>query len=474
MDAMDRYDLCVIGSGPAGQRAAVQAAKIGRRVCVIERRETVGGVAINTGTIPSKALREAVLHFTAFRHRGVYGKHYSVKRDVTIEDLTYWCQHVISNEISVTQNQLERNDVEVIHGAGSFAGPNKVIVRHGNDTMEVEADHVLIATGTRPARPPGMAFDHTHVVDADGVLTLPRLPSTMMVVGGGVIGTEYASMLAALGVKVTLIEGRDELLGFVDDEIGEALQYHLRQSGMTLRLGEKVVSVERVPAPANTRSNDGELVQATLESGKVLHAQTLLYAVGRQGCTEELNLGAVGLEADDRGRLRVNEHYQTSVGHIYAAGDVIGFPALASTSMEQGRLAACHMFGLRTESTPELFPYGIYSVPEISMVGWTEQDLTKEDIPYESGVAHYREIARGQLIGDEIGMLKLLIHQESRQVLGVHAIGTGATEIVHIGQAVMALRGTADFFINNVFNYPTFAECYKVAALNAVNKMMPV
>jgi NAD(P) transhydrogenase len=373
--------------------------------------------------------------------------------------------------VQVTAHQLERNDVDVVYGTARFDGPNRISIRHGGDESELEAEHVVIATGTRPARPDNIEFDTTHVVDADGVLNLPRLPRTMIVVGGGVIGTEYASMMQALGVKVTLVEGRSELLGFVDDEIGEALQYHLRQNGMTLRLNERAVTVKRVPAPENSKSNAGELVEVTLESGKILRAETLLYAIGRQGCTGDLNLDAVGLAADDRGRLQVNEHYQTPVPHIYAVGDVIGFPALASTSMEQGRLAACHMFELRSDSTPELFPYGIYAVPEISMVGWTEQGLTEADIPYESGVAHYREIARGQLVGDPIGMLKLLVHQESRHVLGVHCIGTGATEIVHIGQAVMALRGTADYFVNTVFNYPTFAECYKVAALNAVNKL---
>ncbi len=295
-----------------------------------------------------------------------------------------------------------------------------------------------------------------------------------MVVGGGVIGTEYASMLQALGVKVTLIEGRASLLGFVDAEIGEALQYHLRQSGMTLRMGERVVRVGLVEAQDQGRTVDGKLVEASLESGKVLRADALLYAVGRQGCTDELGLERVGLEADGRGRLTVNEHYQTSVGHVYAAGDVIGFPALASTSMEQGRLAACHMFKVRSRSTPELFPLGIYSIPEISMVGWTEEKLTENDIPFETGIANYREIARGQLLGDDIGMLKLLVHQETREILGVHCIGTGSTEIIHIGQAVMALRGTVDYFVDTVFNYPTLAECYKVAALNAVNKLIHV
>lgn len=468
---MSTFDLCVIGSGPAGQRAAIQAAKLGKRVAVVERREVVGGVAINTGTIPSKALREAILHLSGFKHRSVYGEGYAVKDAITIEDLTFWCQQVIKNEIDVVRAQLVRNGVELLTGTASFAGPNRVEFRHGNETSAVEARHFLIATGTRPARPDHIGFDHARVVDADGLLNLPRLPRTLTVVGGGVIGTEYASMMQALGVKVTLIEARHGLLDFLDDEIAESLQYHLRQAGATLRLGERVVRVDVADAPEGSRSPDGKLVEARLESGKVLRSEALLYCVGRQGCTDDLNLDAIGLSADDRGRLAVNEHYQTEASHVYAGGDVIGFPALASTSMEQGRLAACHMFGVRSNSTPELFPFGVYAVPEISMVGWTERALTEQDIPFESGVAHYREIARGQLLGDLTGMLKLLVHQDSRQVLGVHCIGQGATELIHIGQAVMSLKGTVDYFVESVFNYPTLAECYKVAAHAVVNKL---
>lgn len=468
---MEKYDLCVIGSGPAGQKAAVQAAKLGKRVCVVERTEVVGGVAINTGTIPSKSLREAILHLTGFKERGFYGQSYTVKQKITIEDLISWCQHIIKAEVEITRAQLQRNGIEVITGTASFKDPNWVAVVHGSDVSAINADFVYVATGTRPARPPEIPFDDSHIVDADGILRLPTLPKTLIVVGGGVIGTEYASMMQALGVKVTLIEGRNRLMEFLDSEVGEALQYHLRQNGMTLRMGEKVVSVRLVDAPPGAVARENKLVEATLESGKTLRAECLLYCVGRQGCTNALDLARVGLSADDRGRIKVNEDYQTEVKNIYAGGDVIGFPALASTSMEQGRLAACHMFGRKTDSYKELFPYGIYAIPEISMVGWTEDGLTKEDVPFETGVAQYKEIARAQLLGDTQGMLKLLVHQESRAVLGVHAIGSGATEIVHIGQAVMAFQGTVDYFVNTVFNYPTLAECYKVAALNAVNKL---
>jgi NAD(P) transhydrogenase len=471
---MPRYDLCVIGSGPAGQRAAVQAAKLRKSVCIIERRDVVGGVAINTGTIPSKALREAILHLTGYKHRAFYGDAYAVKQKITVEDLTFWCQQVIKGEIDVVKSALTRNGVHIINGTAEFASPHTVQYRYGNDVGQIEADHFLVAVGTKPARPDNIRFDDTHVVDADGILGLAKLPKTLIVVGGGVIGTEYASMMSALGVKVTIIEGRHRVLDFIDPEIGEALQYHLRQNGMTLRLGEKVTKVEVIDAPPGASSSNGHLVQATLDSGKVLKAECLLYAVGRQGCTESLNLESVGLQADRRGRIEVNEHYQTEVPHIYAAGDVIGFPALASTSMEQGRLAACHMFDVHTRTTPELFPFGIYAIPEISMVGWNEDKLTEEDIPYESGIANYREIARGKLLGDFIGMLKLLVHQDSRQLLGVHCIGTGATEIIHIGQAVMAHKGTIDYFVDTVFNYPTLAECYKTAALNCVNKLAHV
>jgi NAD(P) transhydrogenase len=296
----------------------------------------------------------------------------------------------------------------------------------------------------------------------------------MIIVGGGVIGTEYASMLSLLGVKVTLIEGRSRLLDFVDAEITEALQYHLRQAGMTLRLGEKVVTIRKVEAPAGARTGNSVMAEAVLESGKTLRADCLMYAIGRQGATDRLNLKAAGLEADNRGRIKVNECFQTAVPHIYAVGDVVGFPALASTSMEQGRMSACHMFGAKYETVAELLPYGIYSIPEMSQVGWTEEKLTAEGIPYEAGIAQYKEIARGQLLGDEIGMLKLLIHQETHAILGVHIIGTGATELIHIGQCAMAFKATVEYFVNTVFNYPTLAECYKVAALNGLNKLRNV
>lgn len=472
---MRHFDLCVIGSGPAGQRAAIQAAKLGKSVCVVEQRDVLGGVAINTGTIPSKALREAILRSGG--HGGqpmpTAGDFIQVRNSLFTGLLTS-CQQVIKSEIELIRNHFARNGVEVINGRGQFRDARTVDAISEHASTAIEADFFLIGTGTNPSKPESIPFDGKRIITSDELLKLPYLPKSMIIVGGGVIGTEYASMLQVLGVKVTLIEGRNRLLDFVDAEITEALQYHLRSNGTTLRMGEKVVKVHDVEPMPGVKTVSGMQVEAVLESGKAIRADCLLYAVGRQGATDGLNLAAAGLSADPRGRIKVNGNHQTQVPHIYAAGDVIGFPALASTSMEQGRLSACHMFGERCDLVAELLPYGIYAIPEISMVGWTEERLTAEGIPYESGIAQYKEIARGQLIGDEIGMLKLLIHQESRTVLGVHIIGTGATELVHIGQAAIAFKATVEYFVNTVFNYPTLAECYKTAAFNAINKLRAV
>jgi len=464
---MKHFDCVVIGSGPGGQKAAIQAAKLGKKVAIIEKSNVLGGASINTGTIPSKSLREAVLYLTGVNKRGLFGESYRVKRNITISDLVYVSQQVVHFELELIRDQLERNNVELIWGAARFDQPHVLLVDRGDDSEVVSGDFIVIASGTQPARPPSVPFDDKTIFTSDGLLNVDHIPKTMIVVGGGVIGTEYACMLAALGVKLILVEGRREVLGFLDNEITEAFQYQMRRMGITLRLGEKVARIEHLPAGNGL----DPAVKATLESGKDLRAQTLLYAVGRQGTTGALRVEKAGLNVDDRERLSVNQHYQTAQPHIYAVGDVIGFPALASTAMEQGRLAVCHAFGVPTSSIPELFPYGIYAVPEISFVGKTEDQLTKAGIPYEAGIAQYRELARGQILGDIDGMLKLLIHQDNHQILGVHIIGTGATELVHIGQAVMALQGTVDYFINNVFNYPTLAEAYKVAALNGINKL---
>ena len=512
---MRHFDCIVIGTGPAGQKAAIQAAKLGKSVAIIERNNVLGGASINTGTIPSKALREAVLHLTGAHKRSLYGETSRARRHITVTDLIYVSQQVIHQELALIRDHFDRNNVELIWGAARFHDDTVLYVDRPDSFEMISGERFIICSGTRPARPDSVPFNNKTIFTSDELLLLETLPKTMIVVGGGVIGVEYACMLATLGVKTTLVEGRNEVLGFLDHEITEAFQYQMRRMGITLRLGEKVAKIEEISADApeiraaaavatatavaaaaadptqppvaigNDASNKplvapkypsaprdrAALVQATLESGKHLRAQVLLYAVGRQGTTVALDLAKVGLRADDRERLKVNERYQTEVEHIYAAGDVIGFPALASTAMEQGRLAACHAFDVPTSSMPELFPYGIYSIPEISMVGKTEEQLTQAGIPYEAGVAQYKELARGQLLGDHDGMLKLLIHQDDHTILGVHAIGTGATELIHIGQAVMAFKGTVDYFINNVFNYPTLAEAYKVAALNGLNKL---
>jgi NAD(P) transhydrogenase len=462
------YDLVVIGSGPAGQKAALNAAKLGKRVAIVERAASVGGVCIHTGTIPSKAIREAVLHLSGIRERSVYGDSYAVKHHITMADLLYRCHHVVKTEVDVIRNQMDRNNVTMLFGSATFVDPHTIRVVRGEDddtageAVEVKAHHVLIAVGTEPARPASVPFTAAKVIDTNELLDLRDLPRNMIIVGGGVIGTEYACMLAAVGVHVTMVESRPRLLEFVDDEIAESLQFRLRDMGIRLRLGESVSKIELVD----------DHVEATLASNKTLHADTLMYAVGRQGATDKLNLAAAGLAADNRGRLKVAESYQTEVPHIYAAGDVIGFPALAATSMEQGRLASCHMFHQPQNATSSLlFPYGIYTIPEISMVGHTEQALTQQGVPYEVGLARYREIARGQLIGDPQGLLKLLFHPQSRRVLGVHAIGTGATELIHIGQTAMAAGLALDYFVESIFNYPTLAECYKVAALDGLNRV---
>jgi NAD(P) transhydrogenase len=464
---MRHYDIAVLGTGPAGQKAAIQAAKLGKRIVAVERSNTVGGAQINTGTIPSKALREAAMHLSGCNKRGLFGESHRVKRDITIADLIAVSRQVINNELDVIRDAFDRNGVDLLWGHARFENPNMIEVTRPDGSDRVTADKFIIAVGTRPARPDHVPFDRKAIFCTDDFLSLETLPKSLIVVGGGVVGTEYACMMATLGIRVTLIEARNQVIGFLDQEIAEAFHYHMRNAGITLRLGERV---ERIDRPASDNGH-GVLVRVTLESGKTLRAQTLLYAVGRQGVCGQLGLDKIGLCHDDRERLKVNGNYQTCLDHIYAVGDIIGFPALASVAMEQGRLAACHAFGADARSMSELFPYGIYTVPEISMVGKTEQQLTEEGIPYEAGIAQYKEIARGQLLGDGIGMLKLLIHQEDRRILGVHAIGTGATELIHIGQAVMAFQGTVDFFVHNVFNFPTLAEAYKVAALNGVNKL---
>ncbi|HWT65218.1 MAG TPA: Si-specific NAD(P)(+) transhydrogenase [Terracidiphilus sp.] len=462
MSAM-KYDLAIIGSGPSGQRAAVAASKMKKRVVVIESRSVVGGVCINTGTIPSKTMREAVLHLSGYNYRSIYGMNYRVKEKITMADLAFRVQAVIKTEVDVTEAQLSRNGIDVFHGIAHFEDEHTLRVEGPQGQATVEADRIIVAVGTKPAVSSRVPINGRTIINSDQVLDLPTLPRSLIVVGGGVIGVEYACMFAILGVRVTVIEKRGKLLEFADQEIIESLSYHLRDSRVTLRLGEEVESVEELP--------DGTVV-ANLESKKRISGDALLYAVGRQGAVEDLNLTAAGLEADSRGRIPVDEHYRTKVEHIFAVGDVVGFPALASVSMEQGRIAAARAFNDNvTTSNPSFYPYGIYTIPEISFIGKTEEQLTDEDVPYEVGMAYYRETARGQIRGDTTGRLKLIFHRDSLKVLGVHIIGEGASELVHIGQAVMTLGGTVEYFVDTVFNYPTLAECYKVAAFNGLGRL---
>jgi NAD(P) transhydrogenase len=455
-------DLLVIGSGPAGQKAAIQAAKLGGRVAVVERQE-LGGVSVNRGTIPSKTLREAIVYLTGLSQRAAYGQSYRVKDEITVEDLRLRTNQVIEREVDVVRDQLMRNHVQVVHGSARFLDSHTVAVS-GNEERRLTAERIVIATGTRPAHPPAVEFDGRTILDSDGLLVMDRVPLSVVVVGAGVIGIEYASMFAALGAKVTVVEKQARLLDFCDAQIVEGLQYHLRDLGVVFRLGEEVTAVER--------HADGALTQ--LASGKRVASEVVLYAAGRQGETDDLDLEQAGLEADERGRIAVGPDYRTAVEHIFAAGDVVGWPALAATAMEQGRLASAYAFGEVAASMSELVPIGIYTIPEISYVGRTEEELTEAAVPYEVGISRYRELARGQILGDMYGMLKLLVSPEDRTILGVHVLGTNATEVVHIGQTVMGFNGTIDYLVGAVFNYPTLAESYKVAALDARNKLTAV
>jgi NAD(P) transhydrogenase len=459
----NQFDLVVIGSGPAGQKGAISAAKLGKRVAVIERGGMLGGVSVHTGTIPSKTFREAVLYLTGFTQRSFYGPAYRLREQITKQDVISRVQAIVERETEIVRTQFQRNHVVRFDGAARFVDPNTLDVFRSDGSVRLSADRVLIACGSRPARDGNIPFDGVRVIDTDGLPGISELPRDLIIVGGGVIGLEYTSIFAALDIPVTLIDQRQQILEFADREIVEALCYHLRELEVTFRLGEKVVGV-------NIDQERGRVV-ACLESGKVVHGGALLYAVGRQANSDLLNLPAAGIEADCRGRLKVNEFFQTAVPHIYAAGDVIGFPALAATSMEQGRLASCHMFGAPFHHAPELFPFGIYTIPEISMVGLTEEQLTTEKIPYECGIARYEELAKAQMLGDRSGMLKLLFDTRTLKLLGVHGIGQRSAEIIHIGQAVLAFGGKVDYFRDTVFNYPTLAEAYRVAALNGLNKL---
>lgn len=463
---MERYELIVIGSGPAGRRAAIQAAKLGKSVLVVENRLRVGGVSVHTGTIPSKTLRETVLNLSGWRERGFYGLAYRVKKDIEGKDLGARLMMTLDHEIDVLEHQFARNGVKVVAGRARFTDPHHIAVRNGGDHDVIyEADNVVIAVGTAPYRPPHIPFNGTSVFDSDNIAADPRVPKSLTVVGAGVIGLEYATIFSAMDVPVTLVEPREQFLEFIDREIIEEFVHELRKRGMQLRLGVKVDAVEI--------DSSGWTV-STLSDGRRIRTEMLLYAAGRVGATAGLGLETCGIEADSRGRLKVDpKTFQTNVQHVYAAGDVIGFPSLASTSMEQGRIAACHAFGAPIPPAPEYFPYGIYAVPEISTVGLTETEVKQKGIAYECGIARFRETSRGHIMGLQGGMMKLIFSLKTRRLLGAHIIGEGATELVHIGQAVLNLKGTVDYFVENAFNYPTLAEAYKIAALDAFNRMPP-
>lgn len=460
----ERYDLAVIGSGPAGQRGAIAAAKLGKRVAIIDRQAALGGVCLHTGTIPSKTLREAILYLSGRRVRSFYGPDYALKQQIRIEDLRLRVDQVVARQQEVVRDQIQRNGIDFVEGLARFVDPHALEVeREDGPAGRLEADHVLIACGTRPARREDVPFDQLGIRDADQIweTTEGVLPGSVVVIGGGVIGLEYASMLAAMGIAVTLVDARAELLEFIDREIIGHLLDHLRQAGMAFKLGQEVTAV---------RGSRAEGVKVDLASGETLEAEAMLYAVGRQPNTDRLNLAASGLTADRRGRLEVNGQLQTRIPHIYAAGDVVGFPALASVSMEQGRVAACHMFGQPASLPTGLLPYGIYTIPEISTVGQTEHELAAAGRPYMVGRSRFDELARAQIIGDRTGLLKIVFDPDGLRLLGVHLIGESASELVSIGQVIMSTGGTLETIRDTVFNYPTLAEAYKVAALDGLNR----
>jgi NAD(P) transhydrogenase len=457
-----KFDLVIIGSGPSGQKGAFAAAKLGKKVAIVEHRnKCIGGVCLHSGTIPSKTLREAILHLTGFRQRDVYSEQFRSKRNITMESLRKKLESVTRTELDVIQEQFDRNGIEVFSGRASFVDAHHIQVDHPNGAIVLETDKVLVACGTRPSRPSHIPFDGKTVFDSDEILKIQSIPRSMVVIGAGVIGIEYAIMFATLGVEVTVVDGRTNLLEFCDTEIVDYLLFSARTLNMRFQLGENVETV--------VRRRDGQ-VAVKLESQKHLVAATALFSVGREGESDTLNLDAIGMETNSRGRIDINESFQTEVENVHAVGDIVGFPSLASSAMEQGRRAVLHAFGQEVNPIGVL-PYGLYTIPEISMIGKNEKELTADKVPYEVGIARYHEIARGQIIGDDTGMLKILFHRETRKILGVHCIGDLATEIVHIGQAVMALGGKIDYFCETVFNYPTMAECYRVAAFNGLNRL---
>ena len=458
---MSQYDLVIIGSGPAGQKAAIAASKLGKKVAVVERSFSVGGACLHHGTIPSKTLREAVSYLSGVRQRELYGASYRVKDNITIQDLTFRTQRVIEREVNVVRDQLVRNYVDIISGLGCFVEPHKILVTTDAGSRILNARKVILAVGTKPARPPLIEFDDRKIIDSDGLLKLEEIPRSMTFVGAGIIGVEYSTIFRTIGVRVTLIDGRQRPLDFIDNEVEDNLYFHMRDEGITLRFGEKVSSVQLTD----------ERVRICMESGKELKSDSLMFAAGREGASKDLNLETVGMETDQRGRIKVDEFYRTSVEDVYAVGDIIGFPSLASTSMEQGRIAAMHAMGVDVPPMSRRLPYGVFTIPEIAMIGPTEEELTEQAVPYETGMARFRELSRVQISGGHVGLLKILFHREERKLLAVHILGEHATELVHIGQVLIDHGATIDYLRDAVFNYPTLSAAYKVAALDGFNKL---
>ncbi|HVZ71542.1 MAG TPA: Si-specific NAD(P)(+) transhydrogenase [Polyangia bacterium] len=462
----DEFDLVVIGSGPAGEKGAAQAAYFGKRVALVERAPALGGASVHTGTLPSKTLRETALYMTGFQRRRLYGMSLEIDRDASLRQLMGRIRAVTEQQVAQIDRSMDRHGVTVVQGEASFTGTNEVVVKNRDAAVPprtLRAPYFLVAPGSSPHRPAGVPFDDPDVEDSDTILDLDRIPLSLAVVGGGVIGCEYACLFAALGTAIIIVEGRGALLGGLDGEMSAGIKASLERNGHEVMLGDAVESIARVP---------GGPLRIVLKSGKILQVDKILYSAGRAGNTAGLALERAGLAVDNRGRLPVNEHFQTAQPHIYAAGDVIGNPALASVSMEQGRVAACHAFSIpyKTHVAP-LTPFGVYTIPEISMVGPTEEELKAKGTPYEVGRARYEHNARGQIIGETDGALKLLFDPTTRKLLGVHIIGDRATELIHIGQMVMINGGAIDAFIDAVFNFPTLAEMYKYAAYDGLGRL---
>jgi len=457
---LEKYDLIVIGSGPAGEKAAIQAAKLRKKVAVIEARGVVGGVCVHTGTLPSKTLRETVLYLAGLKQRSVYGVVCSVKSNVTVGELMYRTKHVIQNELEIIQNKLSRNGITVLGGYGRLKSPNEVELKVDNETVRtLQAEAIVLSPGSRPYRDPNIYFDESHIFDGETILQLNRIPRSMIIVGGGVIGCEYACIFAHLGVKVTLIDSKDRLLPFLDHEISDTLIYLMRKNRIKVILDDKMDGIKV----------DSDQVHLTTQSDRAIVADTILFAMGRIGNIAGMGIEELGIKVNKRSMIEVDENFHTGVGKIYAVGDVIGFPSLASVSMDQGRLAALHAFGEKGTTLNTLLPLGIYTIPEVSIVGETEESLSRKGIPYETGVARFYELARGQISGDHDGVLKLVFCPKTLKLFGVHIIGEKATDLIHIGQAVISFGGTIEYFIETVFNFPTMSEAYKTAALNGLN-----